>query len=283
MTASACRRGPPFPSSGRFPLLAALAAILFVLITPGVPQAQNLVDTVWRLRPMTLAALREEHRGIDLVGMQLPPKADFDIPLADPAATVAKIKAAIDRVLQASPVAARGIDTLSKAGRIRIIYDAAFPERSLSRVIIAAFLVGEFQPQDGKRDFTVIVSRFGANWPMDELAAVLVHELIGHGLQRLKNRFGHDRPIDLECEARLWQQLYITDAGMPQDTQEMVAFRRTTDRRVCHDFRRYLRHLRPELMQQWDSGHFAMADIIALFDDYYATIRKGREKLRRNP
>jgi len=129
----------------------------------------------------------------------------------------------------------------------------------------------------------VIVSRFGANWPADELAAVLVHELIGHGLQRLKNRFGNDRPIDLECEARLWQQLYISDAGMPQDTQEMVAFRRTTDRRVCHDFRRYVRHIRPDLMQRWDSGHFRMSEIIDLFDDYYVTIRKGRKKLNRKP
>ncbi len=283
MTASARRRGPPFPSSRRLSLLASLAATLFILTAPAPGWAQNLVDTVWRLRPMTQAALREAHRGIDLVGMQLPPKADFDIPLADPAATVTKIKAAVDRVLQASPVAARGFETLSKAGQIRIIYDAAFPERSLSRVIIAAFLVGEFQPQDGKRDFTVIVSRFGANWPVDELAAVLVHELIGHGLQRLKNRFGHDRPIDLECEARLWQQLYITDAGMPQDTQEMVAFRRTTDRRVCHDFRRYVRHLRPELMRQWDSGRFLMSQVIDLFDDYYVTIRKGRKKLKQKP
>jgi len=275
MTASARRRGPRF--------LAALAAFLVLLSAPPPSRAQNLVDTVWHLRPMTQAALREQHRGIDVVGMQLPPKAEYDIPLADPAATVAKIKAAVDRVLQASPVAAQGFETLSKAGQIRIVYDAAFPERSLSRVIVAAFLVGEFQPQDGKRDFTVIVSRFGANWPMDELAAVLVHELIGHGLQRLRNRFGNDRPIDLECEARLWQQLYITDAGMPQDTQEMVAFRRTTDRRVCHDFRRYVRHLRPDLMQQWDSGRFAMADVIGLFDGYYTTIRKGREKLRRKP
>ena len=275
MTASARRCGPPF--------LAALAAFLFFLSAPAPARAQNLVDTTWHLRPMTQAALRERHRGIDVVGMQLPPKTEYDIPLADPAATVGKIKAAVDRVLQASPVAARGFETLSGAGQIRIIYDAAFPERSLSRVIVAAFLVGEFQPQDGKRDFTVIVSRFGANWPVDELAAVLVHELIGHGLQRLKNRFGNDRPIDLECEARLWQQLYITDAGMPQDTQEMVAFRRTTDRRVCHDFRRYVRHLRPDLMQQWDSGRFAMADVIDLFDGYYTTIRKGRENLRRKP
>jgi hypothetical protein len=283
MTASARRRGPPFPSCRRLSLLTVLAGFLLLLAAAGPARAQNLVDTVWRLRPMTQAALREEFRGMELVGMQLPPASDFDIPLADPAATVAKIKTAVDRVLQASPVAARGLGVLSKAGQIRIVYDAAFPERSLSRVIVAAFLVGEFQPQDGKRDFTMIVSRFGANWPVDELAAVLVHELIGHGLQRLKNRFGNDRPIDLECEARLWQQLYITDAGMPQDTQEMVAFRKTTDRRVCHDFRRYVRHLRPDVMQQWDSGRFRMADVIDLFDNYYTTIRNGRKKIEQKP
>ncbi|MEP5719693.1 MAG: hypothetical protein ABJN37_14975, partial [Alphaproteobacteria bacterium] len=67
------------------------------------------------------------------------------------------------------------------------------------------------------------------------------------------------------------------------DTQEMVAFRRTTDRRVCHDFRRYVRHIRPALMQQWDSGRFLMSEIIDLFDDYYVTIRKGRKKLKQKP
>ncbi|PIW29340.1 MAG: hypothetical protein COW30_05235, partial [Rhodospirillales bacterium CG15_BIG_FIL_POST_REV_8_21_14_020_66_15] len=154
---------------------------------------------------------------------------------------------------------------------------AAFPERSLSRVIVAAFLVGEFQPQDGKRDFTVVVGRFGANWPVEDLAAVLVHELIGHGVQRLMNRFGHDRPIDLECEARLWQQLYYVDAAMPQDTREMVEFRTTTDRRVCHDFRRFVAKARPGMMRAWDTGRPDMAGLLDLFQDYYAAARHTRK------
>jgi hypothetical protein len=258
-----------------------LAGLMALSVLPQTARAQNLVDTIWVLRPMSQAAVRADHRGIDLIGMRLPPGAEYDIPLTDPGAAVDKIKAAIDRVLKVSPIAARGIETLANYGRIRIVYDPVFPEKSLSRVIIAAFLVGEFQPQAGKRDFTVVVSRFGANWPAEELAAVLVHELIGHGIQRLKNRFGNDRPIDLECEARLWQQLYISDAGMPQDTREMVDFRNTTDRRVCHDFRRYVRHAEPEMMRRWDSGKFSMADVLKLFDPYYETIRKGRAKLRK--
>lgn len=276
MTAAARPGGLTLPSRGRHGLLAALAALLYFLMIDTPARAQNLVDTVWHLRPITDAAVRVEHRGIDLIGMQLPPAADFDIPLADPAATVAKIKAAVDRVLALSSVSARGLARLAEAGRIRIVYDAAFPERSLSRVVIAAFLIGEFQPQSGKRDFTVVVSRFGANWPVDELAAVLVHELIGHGIQRLKNRFGNDRPIDLECEARLWQQLYFTDAGMAQDTHEMVAFRNTTNRRVCHDFRRFVAAKRPAMMQSWDTGHPDMAGLLDLFQDYYAAIRLTR-------
>ena len=261
--------------------LGGLLLSLLVLAGGGrSAMAQNLIDTVWNLRPMSQAAVQETHRDMDIVGMKLPPAADYDIPLAAPQATVAKIKSAIDRVLQVSPVSAAGIEKLKQSGRIRIIYDAAFPERSLSRVVIAAYLVGEFQPQDGKRDFTVIVGRFGANWPMEELAAVLVHELIGHGIQRLLNRFGQDRPIDLECEARLWQQLYYSDAAIPQDTREMVDFRNATNRRVCHDFRRYVAHLQPNVMRQWDTGRVSMAAVLDQLPAYYATIRKGRAKLR---
>ena len=259
----------------------AAAGIFACLFWSPAAQAQNLVDTIWNLRPMSQAAHRETHREMDLVGMNLPPASDYDIPLAEPKATVEKIKSAMDRVLRLSPVSAAGIATLKKYGRIRIVYDAAFPERQLSRIVIAAYLVGEFQPQDGRRDFTVVVGRFGANWPVDELAAVLVHELIGHGVQRLKNRFGQDRPIDLECEARLWQQLYFTDAGMAQDTREMVDFRNTTDRRVCHDFRRYLAHSQPNLMRKWDSGTFSMAEVLKQFPPYYQTIRNGLKKLKK--
>ena len=255
----------------------AFAALLWLSLDPSVARAQNLVDTVWRLRPMSLAALPTDYRGMELVGMKLPPAAEYDIPLADPAATITKIQSAIDHVLKFSPVAAAGIAKLAENGKIRIVYDAAFPPKSLSRVIIAAYLVGEFQPQDDKRDFTVVVGRFGANWTAEELAPVLVHELIGHGIQRLKNRFGADRPIDLECEARLWQQLYIADAGMAQDTRDMVRFRKTTNRRVCHDFRRYLHHAQPTLMQQWDSGHFAMSQVLAQFDPYYTFVRAKRK------
>ena len=256
-------------------VLAVLAGLWLAPVSAG---AQNLVDTVWNLRPMDQAALSDTHRGMEIVGMRLPPAADYDIPLADPAATVAKIKAAVERVVKFSPVSVRGLAALAKAGKIRIVYDAAFPERSLSRVVIAAYLVGEFQPQDGKRDFTVVVGRFGANWSVEDLAAVLVHELIGHGIQRLKNRFGHDRPIDLECEARLWQQLYYTDAKMPQDTREMVDFRRATDRRVCHDFRRFVGKTQPAMMRDWDHGRPDMPGLLEVFQDYYALIRKARAR-----
>ena len=265
------------PSLRRLIPSLALSILLWLSLVSSAAQAQNLVDTVWRLRPMSLAADQTEYRGMELVGMKLPPAADYDIPLADPAATITKIQAAIDHVLQLSPVAAAGIAKLAENGKIRIVYDAAFPPKSLSRVIIAAYLVGEFQPRDDKRDFTVVVGRFGANWTAEELAPVLVHELIGHGIQRLKNRFGADRPIDLECEARLWQQLYIADAGMAQDTRDMVRFRDITNRRVCHDFRRYLRHAQPNLMRQWDSGHFAMSQVLAQFDPYYAATRAKRK------
>ncbi len=255
-------------------LLVGVAVILSMIA--GEARAQNLVDTQWTLRPLELAEARETHRGIELIAMPLPSKADHDIPLAGSRPTVAKLKRSLDRVFQVSQVAARGIARLRKHGNLRIIYDAAFPKRDLSRVVIAAFLVGEWTPQQGKTAFTVIVGRYGANWPADELAAVLVHELIGHGIQRLENRFGQDRLIDLECQARLWQQLYYIKAGMPLDTREMVDFRTTTNRRVCHDFRRYVAKALPRQMHDWDRGRPDMARLLRAFGPYYDLLRKAR-------
>ena len=94
-------------------VLAVLAGLWLAPVSAG---AQNLVDTVWNLRPMDQAALSDTHRGMEIVGMRLPPAADYDIPLADPAATVAKIKAAVERVVKFSPVSVRGLAALAKAG-----------------------------------------------------------------------------------------------------------------------------------------------------------------------
>jgi len=253
------------------PLL--LATVLVLAALPAA--AQNLIDTVWHLRPLSLAVASDSLQGVQISGMPLPPAAEYDIPLADPAATVAKIKEALGRVLATSPVAAAGIARLAQHGTPRLVYDALFPEKQISRVVIAAFLVGEFTPQHGKRDFTVMIGRFGANWPADELAAVLVHELIGHGIQRLENRFGRDRPIDLECEARLWQQMYYIDSKAKLDTHEMVGFRNTTNRRICHDFRRYLAEVDPAGLRAWDGGRPDMSGLLKRFPGYYDIIRKG--------
>lgn len=256
------------------------SALLVCSLMPRPVLAQNLIDTEWDLRPVEQAAARDTQGPATIYGMPLPPAGDFDIPLADPAATVAKIKTALAHVFQHSQVAAAGIERLARYGTIKIIYDAAFPKPSLNRVVIAGFMPQEFTPQLGKKDFTVLVGRFGANWEVDELAAALVHELIGHGIQRLENRFGHDRPIDLECEARLWQQMYFTDADMPQDTRYMVDFRNTTDRLVCHDFRRFVAKAKPKMMAAWDRGRPDMPGLLGVFQQYYALLRQPRRRSR---
>lgn len=261
------------PNVLKFSLLAAVLAL-----TAPPAAANNLIDTKWRMRPLSLAVASDHLAGVEISGMPLPPAEDYDIPLADPAATVAKIKSALDRALAASPVAAAGIARLARHGTPRIVYDAEFPEEQISRVVIAAFLIAEYTPQRGRRDFTVMIGRFGANWPADELAAVLVHELVGHGIQRLDNRFGRDRPIDLECEARLWQEMYYIDSRAKLDTQEMVSFRNTTNRRVCNDFRRHLAKTAAAALRAWDGGRPDMRHLLGLFPAYYDAQRAAKRK-----
>ena len=241
-------------------------------------RAQNLVDTQWNVRPLSLAVAEDSYGPVKISGMPLPPAADYDIPLVDPKTAVATLKQALILIGQHSPDAVRALARLARHGTPRVVYDAMFPEKQISRVVIAAFMVGQWTPQLGRKDFMVMVGRFGAHWSAEDLAAVLVHELVGHGIQRLEDRFGRDRPIDLECEARLWQQLYYIQSGARLDTNELVSFRDTTNRRVCSDFRRYLSHLEPETLLRWDRGRSDMPHILSLFPAYYAALRKRPPK-----
>jgi len=207
------------------------------------------------------------HRGMDLVGTPLPDQA-FDVSLRPVAPTLQTIKASLDEVYAASPFAASKIDKLKQEGRIQIIYDASFPKRSLTNVTIAAFFPDFFKKGTEKKDFVVVVGRYGAKWEPKELAAVMVHELVGHGLQHLRGHTKFMRNIDLECEAYLYQEQYYQAAKFDRATRDQVAFRDALTDKWCSDFRRYVRKTHPDKVTLWGPGPMQVPALLKLFPSY---------------
>jgi len=215
-----------------------------------------------------------EHRGIHFSAMPLPEKRG-DIVLLEPAAGVESLRKALDLIHKASPFSVKHLKTLKRNGRVSVVYDAKFPKKQLSSVTIAAFYPDFFQKEaGGPKQFLVVVGRFGIKWPTDKLAAVIVHELVGHGLQHYRGHGEKDRKIDLECEALIYEEKSHQDLKLKRDTDDMVRFRRDVRSNWCADFSRYLRGRKINVDKAWGFGRPDVPKLLAHFDAYRKHLRK---------
>ena len=236
---------------------------LTLIITSGSPATAKsvMIDT--------------EHRGIRLVGVSLPSIDHYDVELLPLTPAIAKIKNAIDKIYNGSSFSANRIDTLKKNGRVTLVYDADFPKNQIATVIIAAFFPDFFQKeQGGLKEFLVVIGRFGIKWPTDKLAAIIVHELVGHGMQHLRGRTSQDRKIDKECEALIYEEKAYQDFGMQRDTRDMHLFRRNIRDKWCSDFRLYLTREGFNADVVWNYGKPDVPNLLTHFDAYTQHLRK---------
>ena len=218
--------------------------------------------------------VRAEHRGIHLAGMSLPPQADYDVDLLAVEPALENIRRAIDRIYAGSPFSAERIDTLKKNGKVTLVYDAAFPKAKLASVVIAAFFPDFFQAEKGgDKEFLVVISRFGVKWPTDKLAAVIVHELVGHGLQHLRGRTAKDRKIDKECEALIYEERAYQDFAVRRDTRDMKQFRADVRDKWCFDFRHYLTQAGLNADKVWNYGKPDVPRLLVHFERYIKELR----------
>ncbi len=214
------------------------------------------------------AVSQERYRGIQIIAVAPPPVGTFDIDLLPPAPGVTNLKKAIDHIYAKSPFSAKRIERLKRNGKVTIVYDAAFQKTQLSSVTIAAFLPDFFQKDGPLKEFLVVVGRFGIKWKPEDLAAVVVHELVGHGLQHLKGRGNDARKIDRECEAQIYEEKAYQDFGSPRTTRPMVRFRRAMQENWCADFRRYMLRRNDGSMAIWGHGKPNIPKLLVVFDDY---------------
>lgn len=215
--------------------------------------------------------LEEIHWGVALLSVPAQPGKRYDVSLMDKDQGLEKLKTAFNLIAVNSPYSQRQIQRLKDAGTVALVYDPNYPPRTLDKIIAASFFPHYFDPSGtnpGKRVFLAVVGRHGIKWPVKELAAVLAHELVGHGIQRLEGRIEGSRQLDTECEAWLYEELAYQDLKMDKKAKEMVQFRQELERIHCSDFKRYMAKTMPENLALWDVLNPDVPRLLSYFKIY---------------
>ena len=224
-------------------------------------------------------AVVEIHNGINLIGLAPPEGEPFDVPIMAVDESLGRLKGALDLIMRSSPLNAERVETLKQHGEVSIVYDPQYPfrKRHMSTLEVAVFLPKFSAPAtDGgraRRDSLVLVGRHGIKWPRAELAAVLVHELAGHGMQHLSGRSEVMRNMDMECEAWLLQELAHQDFGLNKLAQPMVRFQKELAQ-VCRNFVRHLETDEPTGNTLWNRLSPDVPALLTMFEVYLEGLRQ---------
>ena len=252
----------------------AFPVILLTLATAAILAAR--APAAAAPQDLSLAQERGWH-GIRLMALKPERGVRFDVSILPPAQGLDRIAEALDQIARKSPENAAIIERLKAAGRVSLIYfPNDFRDRNRPGAQTIALFLPDFLKQHGLGtpglEFAVVINQFGVKWPARELAAVIVHELAGHGLQHLEGRISTSRVLDLECEAYLYQERAYQDLGVPKQTRAIVLFRRQMEDRYCADFRAYMRARMPGKLALWDALNPDVPALLALFGDYRRTL-----------
>lgn len=214
--------------------------------------------------------------GIRLLALTPAVNAMLDISILSPTEGLDRLEAALELIVRKSPVSAAAIRRLKAAGPVSLIYyPNNFHDRNrLNTQTVALFLPNFLKKRgmgDERREFSVVVNQFGVKWPTDEIAAVIVHELAGHGVQHLEDRIQTARLLDLECEASLYQEQAYQDFGVAKKLRTVILFRRQMEYRYCSDFRVYMQDRAPKKLVIWDALNPNIAGLLDVFRSYRGT------------
>jgi hypothetical protein len=186
------------------------------------------------LLPGTIPAQAEpestSHRGMRIETVPVNPDRVFDVDLINADAAVKKMKAAIDLIYKDARDLSRKLNRIKAAGDVHIIYNPNYPNKAqdLAMVRVALFLPYYLDEQTANttKPLPVLISRHGIKWPTNELAAILVHELVGHGDQYLKGLTDTTRSNELECDAWLLEEQAYQNFGLDKSSRNMIQFRK---------------------------------------------------------
>lgn len=243
---------------------------------PKLPVLLALLLMLW---PMAGGAEAPalQHRGVALAAWPPSPEDRFDVTLLPAAEGLQRLRAALDEIHRRSPASARAIETLQRDGQVTLAYH---PHTVGDTSRLNAMNIALFIPDHGRRgglpegrSYLVVVNQHGIKWPLRELAAVIVHELAGHGMQHFRGRLATLRPLDRECEAYLYEERANQDLGLDKDSAEMIQFRKALENRYCSDFKTHMRAAAPRSMALWDRRNPDVGALLAAFESYLRSVR----------
>ncbi len=215
--------------------------------------------------------LTRDHNGVQLLALSANPAKTFDTKLVPAKIGLRNLARALERLSKKSSLSAKKLRLLKQSGRVVLVYLPDDLKNSTGGENVASFIPDFLREPDARgreKTFLVVVGRHGIKWPIDELAATLAHELVGHGVQHQRGRLTSVRPIDAECEAYLYEEIANQDLGLDKQTREMIAFRRSLEDRWCADFKAYLRAERPNVLPLWDTLNPDVPELLAAFEHY---------------
>jgi TPR repeat protein len=239
-----------------------------------------IIFTVGNVGAAEVLKSKGKYAGIELYTSPPKPGVKYDEDITSPGTALKKIKAAIDLIYLKSSYSAGKIDFLKKKGRVVMVYDPHLPDpdQASGGMLLAIFLPsylrdGNTKGSGSKKDFLVVVSRIGILWELDFLASVIVHELVGHGVQHQRGRIDTMRVLDIECEAWLYQERSLQDFGLDKFSKQMGQFRTQLEDRECSEFRRHQAEKYPKAYKLWDETNPDVPRLLANFDKYLGDIR----------
>ncbi|MBF0582676.1 MAG: hypothetical protein HQL80_00430 [Magnetococcales bacterium] len=220
------------------------------------------------------------HQGITVVALPASPNDPADLPRTDSLEAIDKIVKGYDYLLAHSPHAADTIARIKASGPIWILYSPGFPRPNTHHDDATTFAT--LNPalvvrKDGGKSFPVLLGYHLIQWPTAELAWILGHELVGHGLQHLQDRLAKTRLHDLECEAFLHQERVSQELGLWKNGEVMVKVRRQMEEKWCLPFRHYMIKNDKNSMKLWDVREMNIPELLKIFNKYFFLSHQTRD------
>jgi hypothetical protein len=229
-------------------------------------------------RNASSTTIEETYRNIRLVALPPRPGSTYELTIATTAQAIENLKKAIDLMLVKSKFTAEAVKTLQDNGRVVIVYSPDFRAARNGLFTLATFSPDYYKPSDpNRREFMVQLGRHLILYPTEEIAATMVHELVGHGVQHLKGWTSTIREIDLECNAELYRERFFQDIGIDKLNQDVVRFRKALEDHWCDDFKVYMKANAPAQVSLWDQKNPDVPKLLTIFERYTESLRKSGE------
>ncbi|MHC4094009.1 MAG: hypothetical protein ACYSVY_27675 [Planctomycetota bacterium] len=182
---------------------------------------------------------------------------------------LARIEVALEVLRTGSPNSYDAMTNLG--GRIVIKYDPddAFLDALGGPLAVFRSYTG-IEKLDRSADplYVAVLGARAVRWPAEDLAGIIVHEIVGHGRQHAEGRLRAMHRNDRECEARLYQLRACQDLGISPARGTMAAFQQSLEEVWCGQFLSHLRRAWPEAGNLWAAASEDPERVFASYEAY---------------